>query len=84
MSQLGVQPYLDAKGVNYHSLLIFCVVWGFGGVFISLALFEVMAKWMMEVKIIEPETKDFELRSLVQKVHTVLIVAEPRFLAKTL
>ena len=69
MSLFGVQPYLDAKGINYQSLMIFCVIWGFGGAFISLALSRIMAKWMMGVKIIDPETKDAELRSLVQKVH---------------
>lgn len=70
MSLLGVQPYLDAKGINYQSLMIFCVIWGFGGAFISLALSRVMAKWMMGVKVIEPETRDPELRNLVLKVHS--------------
>ncbi len=69
MSVLGVQPYLDAKGINYQSLMIFCLLWGFGGAFISLALSRVMAKWMMGVKIIDPQTTDQELRSLVRKVH---------------
>jgi len=69
MSLLGVQPYLDAKGINYQSLMIFCVLWGFGGAFISLALSKVMAKWMMGVKIIDPQTTDNELRNLVHKVH---------------
>ncbi len=69
MSVLGVQPYLDAKAINYQSLMIFCVLWGFGGAFISLALSRVMAKWMMGVKIIDPQTTDLELRSLVHKVH---------------
>lgn len=70
MSLLGVQPYLDAKGINYKSLMIFCVLWGFGGAFISLALSRVMAKWMMGVKVIDPQNADSELRSLVQKVHS--------------
>lgn len=69
MSLLGVQPYLDAKGINYQSLLIFCVIWGFGGAFISLALSRVMAKWMMGVKIIDPQTTDSAHRQLVNKVH---------------
>lgn len=69
MSVLGVQPYLDAKGINYQSLMVFCVLWGFGGAFISLALSKVMAKWMMGVKIIDPHTTDFKLRNLVHKVH---------------
>lgn len=75
MSLLGVQPYLDAKGINYQSLMVFCVIWGFGGAFISLGLSRVMAKWMMGVKVIDPETKDAELRSLVQKVHGFARVA---------
>lgn len=69
MSVLGVQPYLDAKGINYQSLLMFCLLWGFGGAFISLALSKVMAKWMMGVKIIDPDTREPELRSLVNRVH---------------
>ena len=69
MSVFGIQPYLDAKGINYQSLMIFCVLWGFGGAFISLALSRIMAKWMMGVKVIEPDTRDPELRGLVLKVH---------------
>jgi heat shock protein HtpX len=70
MSLLGVQPYLDAKRINYQSLIIFCVLWGFGGAFISLALSRIMAKWMMGVKIIDRQTNDAELRNLVFKVHS--------------
>jgi heat shock protein HtpX len=69
MSVLGVKPYLDANGINYQSLMLFCVIWGFGGAFISLALSRVMAKWMMGVKIIDPQTTQYELRSLVMRVH---------------
>lgn len=69
MSVLGIQPYLDAKGINYPSLLIFCALWGFGGAFISLALSRVMAKWMMGVKVIDSSTRDPKLQSLVGKVH---------------
>ena len=68
-SVLGIQPYLDAKGINYQSLMIFCLLWGFGGAFISLALSRVMAKWMMGVKVIEPQSASPELRELVQRVH---------------
>lgn len=69
MSVFNIQPYLDAKGINYASLMIFCVLWGFGGAFISLALSRVMAKWSMGVKIIDPQTTNPEMRSLVVKVH---------------
>jgi len=69
MSVLGVQPYLDAKGINYQSLMIFCALWGFGGAFISLALSRVMAKWMMGVKIIDPQTATGEMQQLMSRVH---------------
>ncbi|OQW46765.1 MAG: zinc metalloprotease HtpX [Proteobacteria bacterium SG_bin7] len=70
MSLLGVQSYLDAKGISYPSLMIFCVLWGFGGAFISLALSRIMAKWMMGVQIIDPNTHEPELRNLIYKVHS--------------
>lgn len=69
MSLLGVQPYLQAKGINYESLMVFCLVWGFGGAFISLALSRVMAKWMMGVKIIDDSVRDPQFQALRQRVH---------------
>jgi heat shock protein HtpX len=66
---LGVQPYLTAKGINYQSLLAFCLIWGMGGAFISLGLSRVMAKWMMGVKVIDSHTHDPELQHLIQRVH---------------
>lgn len=66
---LGVQPYLTARGINYESLLAFCLVWGMGGAFISLGLSRMMAKWMMGVKVINANTSDPGLQALVQKVH---------------
>ncbi len=68
-SVLGIQPYLDAKGINYTSLLVFCTIWGFGGAFISLALSRKMAKWMMGVKLIDQSTRDSRLQSIVLRVH---------------
>jgi heat shock protein HtpX len=52
LNVLGVKPYLTAHGLDYESLMVFCLVWGMGGAFISLALSRVMAKWMMSVQII--------------------------------
>lgn len=69
LNLLGVRPYLTAYGLDYESLLIFCLVWGMGGAFISLALSRVMAKMMMGVKVIPPDTRDPELRELVETVH---------------
>ncbi len=71
LSFLGVQPYLEASNINYRSLIVFCLLWGFGGAFISLALSRVMAKWMMGVQIIGANTQDPELRRLVTRIHNL-------------
>ncbi len=66
---LGIQPYLNSRGIDYGSLMAFCLVWGMGGAFISLALSKQMAKWMMGVRVIDPATQDPQLQSLVEIVH---------------
>ncbi len=65
----NVRPYINAYGMDYQSLLIFCLIWGMCGAFISLALSRVMAKWMMGVNVIDPHTKNPEERQLVEIVH---------------
>ena len=55
LSILGVQPYLTESGISYANLAMFCLVWGMGGAFISLAMSRMMAKWMMGVQVITPE-----------------------------
>jgi heat shock protein HtpX len=69
LNVLGVKPYLTAQGLDYSSLIVFCLIWGMGGAFISLGLSRIMAKWMMGVKIVPADTRDPELRELVQTVH---------------
>lgn len=54
----NVRPYLNAYGLDYTSLAIFCLIWGMVGAFISLALSRVMAKFMMGVTIIDPDSTD--------------------------
>lgn len=54
LSVLGVGNYLTENGIDYASMAVFCLVWGFGGAFISLALSRVMAKWMLGVQVINP------------------------------
>lgn len=57
MRLLGVEPYLAQSGLNLGSLLIFAVVMGMGGSFISLAISKWSAKRMMGARVIEsPET----------------------------
>lgn len=69
LSLLGVRPYLQAHGIDYTSLAIFCLVWGMGGAFISLSLSRVMAKWLMGVRIIPANTTDPQFQKLVTMVH---------------
>jgi len=69
LSLLGVRPYLSARGIDMKALAVFCLVWGFGGAFISLGLSRVMAKWGMGVKLIDPGTPDPGAQELVSTVH---------------
>ncbi len=62
---------LDASSGYLQYMLVFCAVWGMGGAFISLLLSKVMAKWMMRVKIIDPNTRDPELKQLIEMVHNL-------------
>jgi len=64
---LRVGQYFPEGGLA--GLAVFCLVWGFTGAFISLALSRLMAKWMMGVQVIPPETGDPALRQLVDTVH---------------
>jgi heat shock protein HtpX len=54
---------------HYSGLLLLCFVWGMGGAFISLAMSRLMAKWMMGVQVIDPNTRDPDLQQLLQMVH---------------
>ena len=54
-SVLGVNHYMTARGLNYSSLLMFCLIWGFGGAFISLAISRWIAKFSMGITAINPE-----------------------------
>lgn len=69
LNLLGVRPYLTSYGIDYQSLMAFCLVYGMGGAFISLLMSKMMAKWMMGVQIVDPNTHDRELGQLVQTVH---------------
>jgi heat shock protein HtpX len=67
MRLLGVEPYLNAQGLNLTALLIFAAVMGFGGAFISLAISKWMAKRSMGVRVIESPANQTE-RWLVDTV----------------
>ncbi|MBI3096286.1 MAG: protease HtpX [Rhodocyclales bacterium] len=69
MRVLGVEPYLNANGLNLGSLLIFAAVMGFGGSFIALAISKWSAKKSMGVRVIEtPSTStEFWLLETIRK-----------------
>jgi heat shock protein HtpX len=71
LNVLGVKPYLTANGLNYESLLVFCLIWGMGGAFVSLLLSKFMAKMFMGVQVIDPNTRDPEEQALVQTVYAL-------------
>ncbi len=69
MYAFNLQPFLTKHGLNYGSLALFCLVWGMGGAFISLALSKIMAKWLMGVQIIDETTTNSNLREVLNVVH---------------
>jgi heat shock protein HtpX len=78
LSLFNVRPFLNSYGIDYPSLMIFCLVWGMGGALISLSLSRTMAKWLMGVQIIDAGTRDPSLRSLVDTVHDLAHAAHLR------
>ncbi len=66
---LGAGHYLPQGRLS--GLAVFCLVWGFGGAFISLGLSRLMAKWMMGVRVIPADTREPALQDLVQTVHAL-------------
>jgi heat shock protein HtpX len=67
LNLLGVQPYLTANGLDYTSLLIFCLIWGSVGSFISLMMSKWTAKQFMKVQIIDERSGQYSW--LVNTVH---------------
>ena len=60
MRLLGIEPYLNANGLNLGSLLVFAAVMGFGGSLISLAISKWSAKTAMGVHVIETPANSTE------------------------
>jgi heat shock protein HtpX len=72
LNLLGVRPYLSRQGIDYQSLLVFCMIWGFAGSFISLQLSRWMAKRSMGVELIDPSQPGSALeRRLVETVSAI-------------
>lgn len=69
LNLLNIRPFLSSYGIDMRSLAIFCLIWGMGGALISLSLSRVMAKWMMRVQVIDPDTRDPQLQDLVSVIR---------------
>ena len=67
---LGVHGYLTASGIDYQSLMIFCLVWGMGGSLISLLMSRFSAKMAMRVQVIDPSNAG-QYSWLVQMTHDI-------------
>jgi heat shock protein HtpX len=65
LNVLGIRPYLTEQGIDHRALLAFCLVWGMGGAFISLALSRVVAKYAMGVRVIDPNTTSAQGQALL-------------------
>ncbi|HEY3914418.1 MAG TPA: protease HtpX [Verrucomicrobiae bacterium] len=60
-----------ARYGGMQSLFIICFIWGMGGAFISLLISRWMAKHMMGVQVIDPDTQDPKESQLVQTVYNL-------------
>jgi heat shock protein HtpX len=60
---------IPANPGTMSALMIWCLLWGMGGAFISLLLSKVMAKWMMGLKMIDPNSASPQERDIVNMVH---------------
>jgi heat shock protein HtpX len=69
LSLLGVSGYITPDGLDYSALMVFSLVWGFGGAFISLAISRWMAKMAMGVQLVDGRTGQGELDWLYQTVE---------------
>src|SRR5687767_6115965 len=69
LSVLRVTGYVTADGLNYGALMVFSLVWGFGGAMISLAISRWAAKTAMGVQLVDGRTGHADLDWLYQTVE---------------
>jgi heat shock protein HtpX len=65
----GLTGYMTQAGIDYGQLMVFCLIWGMSGAFISLVLSRKMAKWMMGVQLVDETEQNPRLRELVSTVY---------------
>lgn len=74
LNAIGISGYAyrysgGSMTLDYQSLMIFCLVWGMVGAFISLALSRFMAKMFMRVQVINPSSATGIQKELIDIVH---------------
>jgi heat shock protein HtpX len=70
LSILGVNRFMTEQGLNVQMLLIFSLIVGFTGSFISLLISKPMAKWSTGAQIIDPQAPGGPREAwLVDTVH---------------
>ncbi|WP_066191588.1 MULTISPECIES: protease HtpX [Gracilibacillus] len=67
-TNIGSMYNLDGT-LDYGSLMVFSIIVGFAGSFISLAMSRWMAKMMMKVKVIDPNSAYGQERAVYEKVE---------------
>jgi heat shock protein HtpX len=79
LSLLGVGPWLSRTGLDYGSLVITGLVFGFGGAFFSLAISKWSAKHMMGVQVITTPRDEREawLQSTVARLASSANIGMP-------
>ncbi len=60
LNLLGVGQYRTVQGLDQGNLLVFCLVWGMVGSFVSLLLSKQIAIWTMKVQLIDPRAMGAE------------------------
>ncbi|MDP2322066.1 MAG: protease HtpX [Acidobacteriota bacterium] len=68
LSLLGFSGYLTPTGLDYSALMVFSLVWGMAGAFISLQMSRWMAKRAMGVQLVDGKSGQPELDWLHQTV----------------
>jgi heat shock protein HtpX len=53
LSLLGVSGYVRQGQLDIQALMVFCLVWGMGGAFLSLLMSRAIAKWTMGVQLVD-------------------------------
>jgi heat shock protein HtpX len=56
---IGVRGYITSQGIDYSSLLVFCLVWGMVGSMFSLLISRISAKLMMGIQVIDRNSAEF-------------------------